>query len=253
MKVAALQFDIVWEDRTANYRKVRRFAEKAADAGADVLILSEMFATGFSMNPTVTIEVPGGETAAFVQSLAREFNLNIVAGLVLRGNHGLGRNSALTIDREGNDIALYTKTHLIGILGEGMHHEPGDGPKPFTLGSMRCASFICYDLRFPELFRIIADKCTLVFVIASWPDARKSHWNILLQARAVENQFYVVGVNRIGRGGGLTFSGGTVIYDPLGNIIADGGDREGLIIGDVNSAKVAEVRNAMPFLKDRRF
>jgi len=253
MKVAALQFDIVWEDRTTNYRKVRRFAKIAADSGADVLILPEMFATGFSLNSTVTIEEPGGETASFVQSLASDFNVNVIAGLVLRGNHGLGRNCALTVDREGHGVALYTKTHLIGILGEDKHHEPGDGPKLFTLGSMKCASFICYDLRFPELFRLVADNCTLVFVIASWPDARKRHWHILLQARAVENQFYVVGVNRIGQGGGLTYSGGTVIYDPLGNIIAEGGNREGLIIGDVDSAKVAEVRSAMPFLKDRRF
>ena len=253
MKVAALQFDIAWEDRTANYGKVRGFTEKAVEAGADVLILPEMFATGFSMNPAVTMEEPGGETMAFVQSLAREFNVNIVAGLVLRGNHGLGGNCALTVDRKGHDIALYTKTHLIGILGEDKHHEPGDGPKPFTLENMKCASFICYDLRFPELFRMVADECTLVFVIASWPDTRKSHWDILLKARAVENQSYVVGVNRIGRGGGFDFSGGTVIYDPLGNLVACGGAREGLIIGYIDSEMVAEVRKLMPFLADRRF
>ena len=253
MNVAALQCDIVWEDRTANYQKVYRFAKKAADKGADVLVLPEMFATGFSMNRAVTVEKPDGETASFIRALARDFHMNVIAGLVLEGNHGLGRNCALSVDRMGRDVALYTKTHLISILEEDQHHEPGDEPKPFPLGGMNCACFICYDLRFPELFRLIAGKCGLVFVIASWPDARKSHWNILLQARAVENQLYMVGVNRIGSGGGLSFSGGTVIYDPLGKIIAHGGDREGLVVGDVEPAMVTEVRNTMPFLKDRRF
>ena len=253
MKVAALQYDIVWEDRAANYQKARRFGEKAADEKADVFVLPEMFATGFSMNRPVTVEKPDGETASFLRSLARDFHMNVIAGLVLEGKHGLGRNCALAVDRMGCDLVLYSKTHLIRILEEDEHHEYGEGPKPFSLGDMDCACFICYDLRFPELFRLIADECGLVFVIASWPDARKSHWDILLRARAVENQLYVVGVNRIGTGGDHSFSGGTVIYDPLGNMIAQGDDREGLVVGEIESAMVSEVRSTMPFLKDRRF
>ncbi len=253
MKIAALQLDVIWEDRKENYRRVFRFAREAADAGADVFVLPEMFATGFSMNLPVTAEKHDGETAGFIRSLAREFDMNVIAGLVLEGKDQRGRNTAFVVDRGGIDVAIYTKSHLIGILKEDIYHEPGDGPKMFTLDDMDCACFICYDLRFPELFRLVANVCSLVFVIASWPSVRQHHWDMLLKARAIENQLYVVGVNRIGEGGGMTFAGGSMICSPLGDVIAHGGNKEGLIIGVVNQTTVNEVRCEMPFLKDRRF
>lgn len=253
MKIAALQFDVAWEDRKENYRRVFRYASDAADAGADVFVLPEMFATGFSMNLPVTVEKHDGETIGFIRSVAREFDINVIGGLVLEGKNKRGRNTALAVGRGGNDIAIYTKSHLIGILKEDIYHEPGDGPQIFPLDDMGCACFICYDLRFPELFRLVADLCSLVFVIASWPSVRQHHWDMLLKARAIENQIFTVGVNRIGKGGGMAFAGGSMICGPLGDVIVHGGDKEGLIIGSVNQATVNKVRSEMPFLKDRRF
>lgn len=252
MKVAALQLDIVWEDRKANYARVREYAENAAGQGVDLLVLPEMFSTGFSMNPAVTAEPEEGPTAAFLKQLARDFHLAVVGGLVLEGTGGKGRNSALVVDKTGEALATYTKTHLFSFMDEDKHHEPGNGPVLFELGGMRWACFICYDLRFPELFRLFADKCDGVMVIASWPAARQTHWDLLLPARAVENQHYIIGVNRVGAGGGLDYTGGSAIIDPLGGVLACGRSAESLLVADISANKVTAVRKSMPFLNDRK-
>jgi predicted amidohydrolase len=122
----------------------------------------------------------------------------------------------------------------------------------FELEEMNAACFICYDLRFPELFRAVVEQCGLILVIASWPAVRHPHWDLLLRARAVESQCFVVGVNRVGEGGDLTFLGGSAIIDPIGQILARGEDRETLLLADIDPAMVAEVRSSMPFLNDRK-
>jgi omega-amidase len=207
MKVAALQLDIAWQDREENFKIVTEYAAMAADNGADMLVLPEMFATGFSMDPAVTAEPPGGDTASFMRCLAKENKIGVLGGYVLKADDGKGHNVAVAIDKTGHELAIYSKAHLFSYLGEDKFHEAGDGPVPFEFEGLRCACFICYDLRFPELFRLVADNCDAVFVIASWPRDRQSHWDVLLPARAVENQLYMVGVNRVGMGGGLEFLG----------------------------------------------
>ncbi len=253
MKVAALQLDIAWEDRPKNYERVSEFARQAAEKGADLFVLPEMFSTGFSMNPAVTAETSDGETTSYLRSLAKEYSIGVLGGLVLEGEGGKGHNIALAVDRNGRDLATYSKSHLFSFLDEEKFHLAGEGPAPFEFEGVQCACFICYDLRFPELFRLTADKCHAVFVIASWPNGRQLHWDTLLPARAVENQQYIVGVNRVGKGGGHQFDGGSAIYDPFGESLARGGDRECLLFADVDVARVQETRKAMPFLKDRRF
>jgi predicted amidohydrolase len=153
---------------------------------------------------------------------------------------------------DGRDAALYTKIHLIGILDEDRHYGPGALPVPFAMAGVRTACFICYDLRFPELFRCVADQCDLVLVIASWPEPRRAHWHALLQARAVENQCYVAGVNRVGEGGGNAFAGGSVVLDPLGEPLARAGEEEAVISAEIDPEVVARVRRDFPFLRDRR-
>jgi omega-amidase len=253
MRIAAAQMDIAFEDRAANYDKARLFAENAARQNADLLVLPEMFSTGFSMNPGKTAEPADGATPAFLRTCAREARLGILGGFVLGEDGQKPMNVALAVDRNGDDLALYAKTHLFSYTSEDQHHAAGDGPHPFTFEGVRAACFVCYDLRFPELFRNVADDCHVVFVIASWPAPRQAHWDILLQARAVENQLYVVGVNRVGEGDGLAFGGGTVVVDPSGRIIERKRDVEGLLVADIDPLEVASVREAFPFLKDRRF
>lgn len=252
MRVAAAQMDIVWHDRDANHARIRRMAAAAKEAGADLVVFPEMAATGFSMDTSVTAEPMDGPTPALFRGLAKDLEMGIVGGFVLEREKGRPQNVALAVDRNGGDLALYAKIHPIGLLQEDRHYVSGDHTVSFHLDDMEVACLICYDLRFPEVFRPLADRCGLVLVVASWPAVRQRHWDILLPARAVENQLYVVGVNRVGEGGGHRFSGGSAIVDAAGELVAHGGDREGLVIGDIHPQRVEEVRSAMPFLKDRR-
>lgn len=252
LHLALIQMDIQWHDRPANFATARRLALKAKEEGADVLVLPEMFATGFSMETAITGEPLTGETPAFLRSLASEFGMGVVGGFALQHGRETPRNVALAVDPRGDDTALYTKIHRIGLLEEDLHYAPGTLPVPFDLNGLPSACFICYDLRFPELFRCVADACSLVLVIASWPSPRQEHWDLLLRARAVENQCYVAGVNRVGHGGGHDFTGGSVVLDPLGECLAHAGDREALITATVDPERVREVRKSFPFLRDRQ-
>ncbi len=252
MKVAAAQMDIVWHDRSANYSKAKRMAEQAREVNADLLVLPEMFSTGFSMDTDITPEPLDGPTPTLMRSLARELGMAVVGGFVLARDTGGPQNVSLAVDRNGDDLALYAKIHQIALLGEDANYAPGEWPAVFKLEGIGATCFLCYDLRFPELFRAVVDQCGLILIIASWPAVRQPHWDLLLQARAVESQCFVVGVNRVGVGGDLTFVGGSAIIDPLGKILDHGGEEETLLLVDIDPAMVAEVRTTMPFLKDRK-
>mgnify|MGYP001824856690 CR=1 FL=1 len=253
MKTATIQMNLTWEDRPANHARARTLSEQAASSGATLIVLPEMFATGFSMNPSATAEPLDGPTPTFLRTLASDLNVTIIGGYVDLAADGRGANTALAVGPEGNILAKYVKTHLIAYLGEDKAHVQGDHPASFTTGGTKIACFICYDLRFPELFRLVADDHHLICVIASWPSTRQRHWDVLLQARAIENQLYVMGVNRVGSGGGLDFLGGSTIIDPMGNPLAHGGDQEGIVMADIDPAEVQRVRSDLPFLRDRRF
>jgi omega-amidase len=252
VNLAAVQMDIAWHGREANFEKARRMAEKAREGGADILVLPEMFATGFSMDTSVTAEPLDGPTPSFLRSLALDSGMTVAGGFVLADEGKGPRNVSLAVDPQGRDLALYAKIHQIPILDEHLHYEPGTKACTFTVKGLQTACLICYDLRFPELFRHLADECGLILVIASWPAARQTHWDVLLRARAIENQCFVAGVNRVGQGGGNSFTGGSAIFDPLGTILAHAGKEETLLTASIDPNQVEEVRAAMPFLKDRK-
>ena len=252
MKIAALQMDLAWHDRAANFKKAQTMAAEAKAAGADLIILPETFATGFSMEPAFTAEDLDGPTPSFLRSLARDMKTAVIGGFVLKQSGSKPHNVALAVDRRGADLALYAKIHLIGILGETDAHAPGSRPMVFQWEGVRIGCFICYDLRFPELFAPLAEQCDLMVVMASWPEIRQKHWDLLLQARAIENQCFLVGVNRVGQGGGYSFRGGSAVIDPLGEILAHGADGETPVMATIDPAQTAKVRTTLPFLKDRR-
>jgi predicted amidohydrolase len=252
MRIAGYQIDIAWHDRRSNLEKIRRYAYRAKEEGADLFILPEMCSTGFSMDTSVTAEPLTGPTPTLFRAIAVETGMYVVGGFALAGGEGRPRNVSLAVDPRGCDLALYAKIHQIAILDEHNHYDPGSRPVTFSLNGTEAACFVCYDLRFPEIFRAVVDRCSLIIVIASWPASRQLHWDALIKARAIESQCYVVGVNRTGFGGGLEFTGGSAVIDPLGNTLAHAGRDEGLVIADIAPAKVLEVRASMPFLKDRR-
>jgi len=181
MKIAGIQMDLAWEDRETNYTRAREYARQAASAGADVIILPEMFPTAFSLDTSITAEPLGGPTPQFYRSLARELNAAVCGGFALTNEGGKPYNVSLAVDRKGTDLALYRKIHQIGILDEDAAYDPGEWPATFDFEGMRAACLVCYDLRFPELFRMIVDACQVIFVIASWPSTRQRHWDVLLR------------------------------------------------------------------------
>ena len=263
MKIAAVQMDIAWHDRQANHATARRFCEQAADAGAELVLLPELFATGFAMDPARTAEPEDGPTPTFLAETAARLGITLVGGYVRRataaegptgkGYTDKGWNTALTVGPDGRTLARYDKTHLIRLLGEDRAHLAGPEPVAFPVGDLQATCFVCYDLRFPELFRLMADRCGLMMVMASWPDARQEHWDLLLRARAVENQCFVMGCNRVGQGGGLDFAGGSVIIDPVGGVLDSLQNEEGLVLAEIDPGQVRQVRTDLPFLADRRF
>ncbi len=169
----------------------------------------------------------------------------------MRGIDGLGKNQSLTFDPEGKEIARYTKIHPFTLGAEAVHYSAGEKPVVFSCGEFQVAPFICYDLRFPEIFRNAVQRgAQLYTVIASWPQTRIEHWIALLRARAIENQAYVVGVNRCGVDPKLTYNGRSLIIAPGGEILAEAGNGECLISADLNLSSLLEYRSALPFLAD---
>lgn len=251
MKVALIQMDIKWEDKKANIEKTRILIKMSVEQGCRVIALPEMFNTGFSMNALSLAEDMKGETVKELSAIASEHKIYIIAGIPTLWNATISKNTALVLDPEGKIIATYNKIKLFTLLNEDNFYTAGTEPVIFNIDDVRASVFICYDLRFPELFRCIAKQVQVIFVIANWPSIRKDHWETLLKARAIENQCFVIGVNRTGTdGNGLSYPGASHIFDPSGNDILSGNDREGILIGEINPPEVAEIRSRFPFLRD---
>lgn len=253
MLVAGCQFDIAWEDRAANFATVRRMLEQAALPAGSLLVLPEMFGSGFTMNVAAAEEGEAREGEQFLTSLAKERRIHVLGGLVDRAPDGRGRNVAVAFDPRGREVARYAKMHPFTPGGEAVHYAAGNCPITFACAEFTLAPFVCYDLRFPEAFRIACRaRANLFAVIASWPAVRESHWVTLLQARAIENQGYVIGVNRTGSDPTLSYPGRSMIIDPGGQILADAGVGESLISAELDLESLIEYRRSLPFLADMR-
>jgi omega-amidase len=254
VNVIALQHDIAWEDKPANFAKVRTLLTEAAPAKDSLVVLPEMFATGFSMNADSIAEEYGGPTEQFLAGLARDFRVCLVAGAAMRGRDGRPRNKALVFSPDGELLAYYAKMQPFTPGGEPDHYQAGHKPVAFRWDDCTVSPFVCYDLRFPEIFRaaVAAHRPDLFLVIANWPDKRIQHWVRLLQARAIENQAYLVGANRLGSDPYYTYPGRSLIIDPQGEILADAGDREVCIRAQLDLAALQKYREGLPFLDDMR-
>jgi len=252
VNVVAVQFDIAWENKPVNFEKVARLLSEAAPAKDSLVVLPEMFATGFSMNTAATAEAYGGETEQFLGRTAKEFGVFLLAGAAMRGRDERARNKALVFSPNGALVAFYAKMRPFTAGGESQHYVAGERPIVFKWIDCAVAPFICYDLRFPEIFREVAamHRPEVFAVIANFPEKRIQHWVTLLQARAIENQAYVVGVNRIGVDPYYNYGGRSLIISPQGEIIADAGMREGNISAPLDLPGLRQYRQGLPFLED---
>jgi predicted amidohydrolase len=251
MNIACVQFDIAWEDKAANCAKISALLRAANVPRGSLVLLPEMFATGFSMNVAAIAEEQGGTTEQFVAATARELGIFLLAGVVTKNNDGRGRNESVTFSPEGKLLARYCKMQPFTLGGETACYQAGESATVFSCGEISVAPFICYDLRFPEVARSVAARRPhLMTFIANWPNTRLHHWPRLLQARAIENQCYVAGVNRIGNDPRYQHSGRTMIIDPHGEILADAGDKDCVIQAKLDLAWLAEYRKSFPALDD---
>lgn len=254
MKISAVQLDIAWEDKAANFARVRALLAAAPPEPGSLIVLPEMFATGFSMNLAATRQDAAREDEAFLAALAREHRANVLGGVVSPGDGAMGRNDAVAFSPDGTLLARYTKMHPFSLAGEAEGHAAGDGVVTFACGGFTVAPFVCYDLRFPEIFRAAARAGANLFtVIALWPAKRQQHWLTLLQARAIENQAYVIGVNRVGSEPQFSYPGRSVVIDPHGVIIADAGEQERVLTATLEAETVHAWRRDFPALRDARW
>lgn len=252
MHVVGLQFDVSWEDPQRNFAAVDRLLETSPPPEGALLVLPEMFATGFTMNAALALETCGA-TEAYLHDLALRWSCHVCGGLVGPGSAGLPRNQALLIGPDGSGRGRYSKLHPFSPAGEHKAYEAGEDIFVIPAGDLRIAPLICYDLRFPEVFRLaLRDGAEVFCVLANWPASRSDHWRALLHARAIENQAYVVGVNRIGSDPNVEYEGGSVVFGPRGECLTECGPDEGLLIADLDISALRSWREEFPVMRDRR-
>lgn len=252
MHVVAVQSDIHWEDRPANHANVREMIARAEVRAGSLVVLPEMFDVGFSMNTAATDPGERSTSEAFVRELAVETRCAFLAGVVAKMGDGRLANEAVAFGPDGAQLVRYRKCRPYSLSGEHLHYCAGTGHVNFEWDGCRIAPFICYDLRFPELFRPAADGSDLMIVIASWPEPRIEHWVRLLQARAIENLVWVLGVNRTGREPKLNYVGRSCLFDPHGKLIFEADARPQVISADIDPGEARRWREAFPVLRDMK-
>jgi predicted amidohydrolase len=253
MKIHCVQLDIAWENKEANHERVKQLLAAHPPEPGSLVVLPEMFSTGFSMNVADISESARRKTEKFLADLARKLGVFIMGGVVTTDDAGGGNNQSLTFAPSGEEIARYTKLQPFTHGGEAEHYNAGQTTVVFKWQDLIVSPFICYDLRFPEHFReAVTGGAQLFVVIANWPMGRILHWETLLRARAIENQAYVAGVNRTGADPKITYNGGSLIANPKGELLAHADDRECVISAELLSEELLAYRKDFPFLADRR-
>lgn len=251
MELLGLQTDIVWHDSAANLAAVPAMLEAARPAPGALVVLPEMCASGFTRD-TKAATSEAGRVEAGLAALAKQHGIAIMAGLAVQSGD-CGANESVTWGPDGRELARYRKLQPFSMAGEAENYPAGDRVVTFQYGGFTIAPFICYDLRFPELFRAAVDKGADLFaVIGNWPNRRHQHWTTLLKARAIENQAAVIGVNRAGTDPEFTYAGGSLVLGPQAEVLAEAGDALGFIRAEISPELVRDWRAQFPALRDRR-
>lgn len=250
MRIALVQMDLAWEDVAENHRRASKHLETAAARGARLALLPEMFPTGFSMDADRVAQPRGGPSESFLRDRAATLGLWIIGSVAERSDAG-PQNVALVVSPSGS-VTRYAKIHPFSYSGEHLRYSGGDRVVTVTIDGIRVTPFVCYDLRFPEPFRLAASETDAFALVANWPDARREHWRTLLRARAIENLAYVVAVNRVGEGGKLRYAGDSAAISPWGEVLVEAGPEEEVLICDADASVVHAARERFPFLDDRR-
>jgi omega-amidase len=245
LSVSLGEYDTGWQDPTRSLFLARELAQQAKAAGAHLLVLPEMCASGFTMDAEHFAEPVDGPSIRALSKIAADHKLWIIAGLSMRRSEKY-LNCAVAFAPDGSVAATYDKQRLFGYAKETEIYSAGDKPCIIEINGVSLALFVCFDLRFPELFREVGPRVDAFIVIANWPSTRHKHWEILTHARAIENQCFVVAVNRTGEADGLVYNGGSMVLDPWGERRDLPVPGSTLRIGEISKSAVAEVRKAFP-------
>ena len=250
MNVALIQTNIIWENPAEN-RSVLEAKINSITNDIDLLILPEMFTSGFTMNPSSVAESMQGTTILWLKNIAKTKNCAITGSLVIVENGNLYNRMVFVFPN--GEIQHYDKKHLFTLAGEDKIYTSGKEKVIVNYKDFKICLQVCYDLRFPVFSRNTENYDLLIYV-ASWPKVRTNAWDILLKARAVENVSYVIGVNRIGTdNNNFEYIGHSQIIDELGNFILKPTEDEGVFIADFDKNKMLETRNKLNFLDDRDY
>ena len=256
LKVALVQHDIVWHDREANFARFAPMVESAAAGGAEMVLFTETFSTGFSFDTPGIGEFEGGPSSQFLVEQAARHGVWVGGSCpeIATGSPDGDQRPSNTFVLAGPDGTThrYRKIHPFSHADEEKYVRAGSDFVTVTVNGVRLSLFVCYDLRFADEFWGLAHDTDAYLVVANWPAKRRLHWSSLLRARAIENQAYVVGVNRVGTGGGLDYSGDSVVIDPLGEVLVSAAGRETILFADIRARMVASTRDHFRFLQDRR-
>ncbi len=248
MLLAALQYDIAWEDPNANRRALAALLDRAALPSGSLVLLPELGDVGFSINLDAITPSSAPDWAA---DEARRRGLFIACGYPTRESDGFGRNRCVIARPDGSLSHPYAKVHPFGFGRETEAYRGGDRLTLVSVGPFTACPLICYDLRFPELWRLATLAGADLFLVgASWPAARQHHWRSLLIARAIENQAFVVASNRIGRDPTLLYAGGSMVIAPTGEVLAEADDQATVITAAADHASLLAWRERFPALRD---
>jgi predicted amidohydrolase len=248
MNISVIQPDTAWEDKSLNFRNLSRIITPLFNK-TDIVILPEMFNTGFSMNPGKLGESPEGETREWMINIARKGNFGLCGSYIVKENTNYF-NRWIFVSPE-NEVCHYDKRHLFSMGGEDRLFTAGKSRLVFEFRGVKIAPYICYDLRFPVWSRN-REGADLIIYSANWPVSRKNVWNILMKARAIENQCYVAGSNRIGTdGAGIEHCGDSMIVSPKGEILSSAGkDEECIVSAEISLTDLSAFRKKFPVLND---
>lgn len=248
LKIGLVQYSPVWEDKSASKGKLKNLLDQIS--GLDLIIFPEMTLTGFTMKSKYFAEELKGESHSFFASLAKLKKSAILYGVIEKGKKK-NFNTLVHLNNQGKIISTYRKVHPFSYSKENVYYGKGKEAVVTKIKGIKIGLSICYDLRFAELYRLYAkEKVHLIIDIANWPDTRIEHWRTLLKARAIENQCYVVGVNRVGDDTKMHYNGFSSVFDPMGKEITAVENEEKVIVAEIDKSYVDEVRFNLPFLND---
>jgi len=250
LKIGLVQYSPVWEDKSESIKKLENLL--SGGEAFNLLIFPEMTLTGFTMKSKDFAEELEGESFLYFSLLAKEKKCAVIYGVIEKGKKK-NFNTLVHLNNQGKIISTYRKIHPFTYSKENIFYGKGKETVITKVKGIKIGLSICYDLRFPELYRFYAkEKVHLIVDIANWPDTRIEHWRALLKARAIENQCYVAGINRVGDDPKLHYNGFSSVFDPMGKEIVTLENDEKIITAEIDKSYVDQIRKKLPFLDDMR-